>query len=123
MIPPVAALQHVSVEVRRSDVDACVAFYALLGFERVDPPASLAERAAWMQGAATQVHLMHVEEPTTLPHGHVAVVVDRYDEVLDALGQAGHEPERRTQHWGSPRAYVRDPAGNRVEVMAFPPAG
>jgi len=120
---PVAALQHVSVEVRRDDVEACVAFYAGLGFERVDPPPSLSERAAWLQAGATQIHLMYVEEPVTPPQGHIAVVVDQYEDVLDALAQSGHEPEPRTHHWGSPRAYVRDPAGNLLELMAFPPGG
>ncbi len=116
-----AALQHVSLEVAPCDVEACVAFYGQLGFERVDPPPSLADRAAWMQAGAAQIHLMHVEEPTTLPQGHVAVVLDRYEDVLEALATSGREPEPRTQHWGSPRAYVRDPAGNLVELMAFAP--
>ena len=114
-------VQHVSLEVRRSDVERCVAFYERLGFERVEPPESLADRAAWVQAGATQVHLMYVDEPTTLPEGHIAVVVEDYDDVLDALRGAGHEPEPRTQHWGAPRAYVDDPAGNRVELMAFGP--
>lgn len=118
-----AAVQHVSLEVRRSDVEACVAFYAQLGFERVDPPPSLADRAAWMQAGATQIHLMYVESPTTLPQGHVAVVLDGYQETLAALAASGHEPEPRTEHWGSPRAYVRDPAGSLVELMAFAPGG
>ena len=114
-------LQHVSVEVNRSDVERCVAFYALLGFDRIDPPESLADRAAWVQAGATQVHLMYVEDPATLPEGHIAVVVDGYDDTLEALREAGHDPEPRTEHWGSPRAYVHDPAGNRVELMAFAP--
>ncbi len=117
----VTAVQHVSLEVRRSHVEACVAFYAILGFEPVDPPPSLVERASWMEAGATQIHLMYVEEPTTLPQGHVAAVVDGYGEVLVALANAGHPAEPRSEHWGSPRAYVHDPAGNLVELMAFPP--
>lgn len=114
-------IQHVSLEVRREDVPACVGFYRLLGFEPAEPPPSLADRAAWVQRGPTQVHLMYVEDPVALPSGHVAVVIDPYEDVLSALREAGHEPERRTEHWGSPRAYVRDPAGNLVELMAFPP--
>ena len=106
---------------RPADVEACVAFYGLLGFEPVEPPPSLADRAAWVQGGATQVHLMFIDEPATLHQGHIAVGLDAYDEALDRLAEPGHEPEPRTEHWGSPRAYVRDPAGNRVELMAFPP--
>jgi catechol 2,3-dioxygenase-like lactoylglutathione lyase family enzyme len=48
--------------------------------------------------------------------------VQGYDDVLATLREAGHDPEPRAEHWGSPRAYVRDPAGNRVELMAFPPS-
>jgi len=114
-------IQHVSLEVRREDVAACVAFYRLLGFAPAEPPPSLADRAAWVQRGPTQVHLMYVEDPVALPNGHVAVVIEPYEDVLAALRQAGHEPEARTEHWGSPRAYVRDPAGNLVELMAFPP--
>jgi catechol 2,3-dioxygenase-like lactoylglutathione lyase family enzyme len=116
-------IQHVAFEVRPDRWDACVDFYALLGFERVTPPLSLAGRAVWVQRGTTQVHLMDVEEPTVLPRGHVAVVVDAYDATLAALRDAGHDAEPRAQHWGSPRAYVRDPAGNLVELMAFPPDG
>jgi catechol 2,3-dioxygenase-like lactoylglutathione lyase family enzyme len=58
-----------------------------------------------------------------LPRGHVAVVVGDYEATVAALRDAGHEVEARPQHWGAPRAYTRDPAGNRVELMAFPPGG
>jgi catechol 2,3-dioxygenase-like lactoylglutathione lyase family enzyme len=114
-------LQHVTLEVAPERVEACVAFYALLGFERVQPPPSLAERAAWVQRSGTQVHLMRVEEPVTLPRGHVAVVVEGYEATVGRLHAAGHDVEPRTEHWGSPRAYVRDPGGNLVELMAWPP--
>jgi catechol 2,3-dioxygenase-like lactoylglutathione lyase family enzyme len=114
-------IQHVTFEVSRERWDACAAFYALLGFERVQPPPSLAGRAAWLQSGPTQVHLMDVDEPVVLPRGHVAVVVDDYDATLAALRDAGHDVQPRAEYWGSPRAYVHDPAGNLVELMAFAP--
>ncbi len=114
-------LQHVALEIGREHLHACLGFYALLGFERVEPPATLADRAAWVQRGATQIHLVWVDDPVSLPRGHVAVVPDDYEGTLRALRAAGHEPEPRREHWGSPRAFVRDPAGNLTEVMAFPP--
>ena len=114
-------LQHVTLELRRSEVDACVEFYGLLGFERVKPPASLGDRAAWMQAGATQIHLMWVDEPVVAPKGHVAVVAPEYDAVVGALRSAGFEVEPRAEHWGVPRTYVHDPAGHLVQVMAAPP--
>jgi catechol 2,3-dioxygenase-like lactoylglutathione lyase family enzyme len=114
-------VQHVTFEITREQAEPCVDFYALLGFRRAEPPPSLRERAAWVERRGTQVHLMWVDEPVTLPRGHVAVVVEDYDATLEALREAGHEPEPRREHWGSPRALVHDPAGNLVELMAFPP--
>ncbi|HVL31245.1 MAG TPA: VOC family protein [Solirubrobacteraceae bacterium] len=114
-------IQHVALEVREPDVAACVRFWALLGFQRVDAPPSLAARATWVQAGGTQVHLLLAEQPVAPPQGHVAVVVPDFDATLAALRDAGFEPDPRTRHWGSPRAFVRCPAGHRVELMAFAP--
>jgi catechol 2,3-dioxygenase-like lactoylglutathione lyase family enzyme len=114
-------IQHVAIEVRREDVDACLHFWWLVGFERVPAPDALAERSAWVQAGGTQVHLLFAESPVVPPEGHVAVVVDDYDATLAALRAAGFEPDPRTAHWGSPRSFVRCPAGHRVELMAFAP--
>ena len=114
-------VQHVTLELRRSDADACAGFYELLGFERVEPPPSLARRATWMQSGATQIHLMWVDEPVVPPRGHVAVVAPDYHAVVRALRAAGFEVEPRAEHWGAERSYVRDPAGHLVELMAAPP--
>src|SRR3954471_12600773 len=56
-------LQHVSLEVRPGDVDAELAFWALLAFTPVEPPGSLGERSAWVQRGATQIHLLLDDEP------------------------------------------------------------
>ena len=114
-------LQHVSIEVRREEVDACVRFYDLIGFTRVDPPESLRDRATWVARDGTQVHLMLVDEPVVPRGAHHAVVVDDYDATLQALRDAGFEPEPRKEHWGCPRSFVRNPAGHRVELMACAP--
>lgn len=113
-------IAHVAVECRPEQAAACVAFYELLGFRRVEPPAALRERAAWLQRHGRQVHLLFSDAPPP-PSGHFALVADGYDATVTALRGAGHEVEPRSEHWGSPRAYVRDPAGNRVELMAFAP--
>jgi len=116
-------IQHVAVETRPGDADACAAFFALLGFVEVEPPPTLRDRARWLQRGPTQVHLLYAEDPVVPPRGHLAVVLDDYDAGVAALRQAGHRVEPRAEHWGSPRAYVRDPAGHLVELMAFAPNG
>ncbi|MEA2451285.1 MAG: hypothetical protein QOG63_3217 [Thermoleophilaceae bacterium] len=114
-------LQHVSIETGDDDVEACVRFYELIGFRRVDPPPSLADRATWVERDGTQVHLMRAADPVVPPNGHHAVVVDDYEATLAALRDAGFDPEPRDEHWGAARSFVRNPAGHRVELMAAPP--
>lgn len=115
-------IQHVALEIGRAHVDACVAFWALLGFELVEAPGALAERSTWVQAGPTQIHLLHTDEPVVAPEGHVAVVVADHDATLAALRDAGFDPQPRTRYWGSPRTFVRSPAGHRIEFMAFAPA-
>ena len=114
-------VHHVALKTRPADADALVAFFALLGFEEVEPPPTLTERARWVQRGATQVHVFYAEDPVVPPSGHVAVVAPEYDATLAALRAAGHLVDERAQHWGAPRSFVTAPGGHRVEVMEFPP--
>lgn len=114
-------IQHVAIEVREADVEACVAFWALLGFARVPAPEALAARSTWVQAGDTQIHLLYAEDPVIPAEGHVAVIVADHAATLEALRAAGLHPQARTAYWGSPRAFVRCPAGHRVELMAHAP--
>ncbi len=114
-------IQHVALEVRGAAVPACERFWALLGFERVEPPPSLRRRAVWVERRGTQVHLLYAAEPVAAPQGHVAVVVDDYDATFERLTGAGFEPDPREEHWGASRCFVRCPAGHLVEVMELAP--
>jgi len=114
-------LQHVAHETRSEDVEAVLAFWALLGFEPVEPPPSLRGRTVWVQRGVTQIHLLLTERPVVPPSGHAAVVADDYEATIAALQAAGHPVQPRAEHWGAPRAFVTDPSGHRVEVMSAPP--
>lgn len=127
--PPTDPLiDHVSFNVTPADAQACAGFYELLGFERIEPPAGLGERSVWLQRGQTAIHLMFrdrdgadVPESAPAGGGHVALVVPAYAATVGALQAAGVEVEPRSEYWGAARAYLRDPAGNRVEIMAAPP--
>jgi catechol 2,3-dioxygenase-like lactoylglutathione lyase family enzyme len=121
-------IEHVSFNVSRADAQACAGFYKLLGFANVEPPAGLGERSIWLTRNGTSLHLMFrdrdgqdIAQSPEPGEGHIALVVEQYDAVIGALTAAGTTVEPRSEYWGSPRAYVRDPAGNRVELMAFAP--
>ena len=113
-------IQHATREVVPTQLDACIDFYGEIGFTRVPAPPPLEGRAVWLEHRQTQVHLM--PKADAVPQsGHIAVVVARYEDTVARLRGLGHDVEPRREHWGSPRSYVRDPAGNLVELMAWPP--
>jgi catechol 2,3-dioxygenase-like lactoylglutathione lyase family enzyme len=114
-------LQHASLEVRPEQVQPCVDFWRLLGFEPMTPPPMLRDRFTWVQRSGTQIHLIPVDEPIAARAGHVAVLAEEYDNALSALRDAGFELEPGANAWGAERSFVRDPAGHLVEVMSGPP--
>ena len=116
-------LQHVALETREQDVEAALAFWALLGFEPVAVPLGLAGRTHWVQRDGTQIHLLLTADPVVPRAGHAAVVPDDYDATLAALRAAGHPVDTHPEHWGVPRAFVTSPSGHAVEVMSAPPPG
>lgn len=121
-------IEHVSFTVSRADAQACAGFYKLLGFVNVEPPAGLGDRSIWLARNGTSLHLMFRDRDgvdiTDSPEpgaGHIALVVEQYADVVNALTAAGASVEPRSEYWGSPRAYVRDPAGHLVELMQSAP--
>lgn len=121
-------IEHVSFNVTSSQAQSCAGFYELLGFVRTEPPAGLGERSIWLTHGGSSIHLMFRDldgndvansDPGA---GHVALVVENYDATVGALRAAGTMIDERSAYWGSPRCYVSDPAGNRVELMAFGPS-
>jgi catechol 2,3-dioxygenase-like lactoylglutathione lyase family enzyme len=118
-------IQHVTRPIQRSQLGECLRFYGLLGYEEIAVPDGIQDRAVWLArpgtpAAAADLHLQFADAPAA-EQGHVAFVVDGYENALASLREAGYEVEPRREHWGSPRSYVRDPAGNLVELMARAP--
>ena len=114
-------LQHVTLEVFPSEIGQSVEFWELLGFERVEAPAALAETFVWMERRGTQIHLERNDAPVVPPHGHAAVVVEDFDATVERLHGAGFEVAPGREHWGAPRAKATAPTGHLVELMASPP--
>ena len=101
---------------------ACLAFYALVGFEEVAlPDERLVESARFLQGGATQIHLLFVDDPVIPPQAHAAILLADYETTLAKLRGAGYDPKDRARYWGSPRAKLTDPAGHVLELMELAP--
>ena len=114
-------LQHVSLEIAPDLAEDAVAFWQLLGFERVDSPEDLGGYVTWLERSGTQIHLIHTEGGTVPVLGHAAVVVDDFEGAMKAVADAGHEVEETRRLWGARRAFAVGPGAHRVELMEFPP--
>ncbi len=110
-----------TLELRPGDIERSVEFWELLGFERVEAPAALAETFTWVERKGTQIHLERNDDPIVPPNGHVAIVVADFERAVEGLRKAGFKVQPGREHWGAPRAKVIAPGGHTVELMAAPP--
>jgi catechol 2,3-dioxygenase-like lactoylglutathione lyase family enzyme len=115
------ALHHVSLEVPPDEVERTVAFWEILGFERLPAPESIAAYVTWLERGANQIHLIHTPEPGVPALGHPAVVAPDFEDTVAALRDAGFTVEPASELWGEPRAFAIGPAGHRIELMRAPP--
>ena len=100
-------LQHTSLEIRREDEAAEIAFWALLGFDHVDVPEGLRGVAAWVASNGTHIHLLYDDAPTVAPRGHVAILADDYEATVEGVREAGFDFRPDEELWGVPRGFVR----------------
>lgn len=116
-------LHHVALEVTPNGAERFAALLEAIGFEEVEPPASLRDGFRWFEAAGTQVHLLETSAPVAPPRGHAAFVAGggELQPVLDRLAELGFAVEERSRHWGERRVRVAAPDGHRVELMEAPP--
>jgi catechol 2,3-dioxygenase-like lactoylglutathione lyase family enzyme len=115
-------LHHVTVEVPQELVSIVLDFYRdVLGLTHGSSPVSNSE---WFEQG---VHVYWGDDVVLAPEPpaprHFALVfgADRYKEVHRQCKERGFLITDGTPYWGSPRCFVKDPAGNRVELMEWAP--
>ncbi len=118
----VTRIDHVQVTVPRPLEGEAVRFYGeVLGLERIPKPTEAAKRGgAWFRHGAVQVHVS-IEDIDRAANDrskrHVCYLVESLAHAERALRAAGVEIlADPTPEPGWPRFYVRDPAGNRIEI-------
>jgi hypothetical protein len=114
-------LHHVSIEVHPDDAERVLEFLGLIGFERINAPAPIAEYVDWVEREGTQVHLIRTPEPAVQHLGHPAFVAPDFDKTVAAVTGAGFEFEESRELWGERRGFATLPGGQKVELMAAPP--
>jgi catechol 2,3-dioxygenase-like lactoylglutathione lyase family enzyme len=124
----VTTIDHVQVTVPIERMEAALAFYRdVLGLAEIPQPVrEEREPGAWFRIGAAELHLR--SEPTDVEtlrasRRHVALAIADVGAAEAALAAAGIEllPDRRPVP-GQRRLFLRDPGGNRVELVERRPA-
>ncbi len=113
-------LDHVQLAMPPGREDEAEAFYAgLLHFERVPKPEPLASRGGcWFTRGATALHLGVEEDFRPARKAHPALVVKGLPALVAVLEAAGVAVRSNPDAEPGRGAYVDDPFGNRIELIA-----
>ncbi len=116
----VVGLDHVQLAMPAGREDDAEAFYSgLLGFERLAKPEPLAARGGcWFARGAVAVHLGVDPDFRPARKAHPALVVRDLGALVEVLRRAGVEVRPNEERPPGRGAYVDDPFGNRIELMA-----
>ena len=116
----IVRLDHVQLAMPPGREAEAEAFYAgLLGLPRIPKPAPLAARGGcWFGGGATAVHLGVEDDFRPARKAHPALVVRGLPALEDTLRAAGVEVRPNPDQEPGKSAYVDDPFGNRIELVA-----
>jgi catechol 2,3-dioxygenase-like lactoylglutathione lyase family enzyme len=116
----ISDIHHVQLAMPPDEEDAGRAFYGdLLGLPEVPKPSELAPRGGlWFRTGALEVHLgVEREGFTPARKAHPAFLVQGLDALRDRLNEAGYRIDEDVQLEGYRRFHVRDPFGNRIELV------
>jgi catechol 2,3-dioxygenase-like lactoylglutathione lyase family enzyme len=125
----VAGYSHVAIMV--DDLDAALGFYRdTLGFSVLPrPDFGPGTEGAWLQLGTAQVHLGTVAEMgarTGFPHLALHIPTDAWDDTMAGIEARGIEfllPPSERLDFSEPvrAAFIRDPAGNVIELTDVDP--
>ena len=114
----ITGIDHVQMSVPRVLEADCLAFYRnVLGLTEIPKPEeSRARGGAWFQVGAAQFHIGVDPEPFPKSKRHVCFLVPDLAEARAAVVAKGAVIEEEGMAEGLHRFFVRDPAGNRIEI-------
>ena len=114
----ITAIDHVQIAVPRALEAEALRFYrAILGLREIPKPPELRARGgAWFQIGALQMHIGVDEHESPKSKRHVCFLVPDLKRARDAVVAAGVAIEEESVAEGLSRFFIRDPAGNRIEI-------
>lgn len=120
-----SAIDHVQLDMPAGREADARAFYGSgLGLREIPKPAALAARGGvWFAGRGVAIHLGATTGFRPAAHAHPAFVVDDLSAVRTRLTTAGVPIEEDDSGLPVERCYIRDPFGNRIELVDASDAG
>ena len=114
----IQAIDHVQIAVPRAMEAQCLAFYReVLGLPEIEKPEELKPRGgAWFQLPNLQMHLGVDAEASPRSKRHVCFLVPDLELARASVSAGGIAIEEESVAEGLKRFFIRDPAGNRVEI-------
>jgi catechol 2,3-dioxygenase-like lactoylglutathione lyase family enzyme len=115
----VLGVNHVTVTAPDELEDETLDWYrSCLGLAQLDKLEGARDRGGWFRAGGQEVHVS-IDEHNPHHAAHFALVVSDFDEIIERLRKASSHIEQARPLPGRKRCYTRDPAGNRIELMAY----
>jgi catechol 2,3-dioxygenase-like lactoylglutathione lyase family enzyme len=110
---------HVQLAMPPGEEPAAIEFYAgVLGLEQVPKPPELADRGGvWFRSGDLEVHLGIEEGFQPALKAHPAFLVEDIERMRARVEMSGYKVIDDEQYSGFKRVHVRDPFGNRLELV------
>jgi catechol 2,3-dioxygenase-like lactoylglutathione lyase family enzyme len=114
----IKGIDHVQVAVPKALEADCLAFYRnVLGLPEIEKPAELRVRGgAWFQLPNLQMHVGVDPESSPRSKRHVCFLVSDLPSARTSVVASGIAIEEESVAEGLSRFFIRDPAGNRIEI-------
>ena len=115
----IVGLHHVQLAMPRGREAEARAFYvSVLGMTEKPKPMNLAKRGgAWFSSGTAEVHMGVEDDFHPALKAHPALLVSSLENVVERCRAAGFEATTDEPLPGFNRVYVKDPFGNRIELL------
>ena len=112
-------IHHVQLAMPDGEEVDAIRFYAeTLGLTEVPKPEALSPRGGvWFVSGELEVHLGVEDQFRPAVKAHPAILVRGLGTIRERIERAGYKISDTVQIEGFDRVYVRDPFGNRLELI------
>ena len=114
----VAKLDHCSIII--TDVERSRRFYRdLLGLKEIHKPRTFDFTVVWFDLGDHHIHLLLKDDADTISPRHFALRVKDITQARAHFKSHGIDMEETTEIPGADRFFIRDPDGNRIEIIEW----